>query len=88
MGYAGMTVKTILEAAARGDRTWSDTERLLDLVDWAGPRTLTPAQLSGVADTPPPDEDSPDWIQIVPGLTPAMRQAATRVYDTRPRARR
>jgi hypothetical protein len=80
-----ISARTIIEAHAHGQLSLTDAERALGRVVWAKVGRYTEAQLAGVEDTPPPDSNSPDWIQLVPGVSPAARTAFTRIYDNRRR---
>jgi hypothetical protein len=79
-----MTVKEILEACARGEMSISEAGEKLQHVRWEV-QTYVEAQLVGVADIPPPPENSPDWIQLIPDLSPSARALFTRAYDRRQR---
>jgi hypothetical protein len=80
-----VNVRKTIEAHARGEITLAEAERILETASWSGVRRYTEAQLAGTEDTPPPPDNSPDWIQLVPGIPPWIRTKLTTVYDRRQR---
>ena len=78
-----MSVRSTLEAYASGTKSLDAAKTELQSANWDITRHLTEAQLTGVVDTPPPSDNSPDWIQLVPGLPQAARLAFTAIFDAR-----
>lgn len=78
-----LNARKTIEAYARGQLTLVEAERALKRVIWSGQPTYDATELVGLADIPPPNDNSPDWIQLVPGLSAAARTSFTAIYDRR-----
>lgn len=76
-----MSARETIEAYAEGRITEGQAEQDLERVAWEPTPRPTEAQQWGVEDNPPPGGNSPDWIQLVPGIAPATRSRFTAIYD-------
>jgi len=76
------TVRQLVQGLADGDVGLDYVEGEFELRPWPqSRRALTEAQLHGVDDTGPPTDNSPDWIEIQPGLTEEARVVLRAAYD-------
>lgn len=65
----------------RGDLLLSQVIADFERRDWPVEAEPTRAQLYGVQDLLAPPDDSPDWIELTPGLGGQARQLLRNAYD-------
>ena len=82
-GVPQLTVRQIVESYAQGQISVTEAERRLGRATWSGAPNYTRTQRAGLVDVPAPPDNSPDWIQLVPGIADEVRGRFTGIYDAR-----
>lgn len=76
------TVRQLVSDLADGSTSMREVVQDFRSRPWPSSRRgLTEGQLHGVDDTPLASDNSPDWIEIQPGLTDTQRQQLRDAYD-------